>query len=506
VTRLRATVLASCLVTSISCQQPPPEPGVITVAIYTSPNNLDPRYGTDAVSARAHQLLFNNLVNLDDKMLLVPGLASSWDTSDYRTYRFTLRQGVRFHDGRELTAKDVVYTYENILDPESGSPWRGAFQLVRSVKALDPYTVEFVLREATGSFLVNLVAVRIVPSGAGRELRERPVGTGPYQFVRYLVDDRLELKAFPEYFEGLPRNRGVVLKVVPDDIMRALELRKHTADLVVNDMAPDMAYQLQKEGMQLHRFTGSNYQYLGFNMRDPILQDVRVRHAIGYAIDRPAIVEYLRRGLATPAVSLISPASWAFEPNVFDFTYDPENARRLLDEAGHRDPDESGPLPRLTLSLKVSNTEFNRLQSSVIQQNLRDVGIDLDVRTYEFATLYADILKGNFQMYTLQWAAGAAADPDILRRVFHSQQVPPAGFNRGHLKDELLDRLIDEATLATTIEQRRALYGKVQQRVAELAPYISLWYETNIAIADPEIRGVHLTPQSDFSFLRNVSR
>ena len=160
----------------------------------------------------------------------------------------------------------------------------------------------------------------------------------------------------------------------------------------------------------------------------------------------------------------------------------------------------------MTLSLKVSNTEFNRLQSSVIQQNLRDVGIDLDLRTYEFATLYADILKGNFQMYTLQWAGGAAADPDILRRVFHSTQVPPAGFNRGHLKDELLDRLLDEATLATTTDQRRAMYGRVQQRVAELAPYISLWYETNIAIAAPQIRGVHLTPQSDFSFLRNVSR
>jgi peptide/nickel transport system substrate-binding protein len=502
----RPLFLGLFLLIAPACHQPPPEPGIITVAIYTSPNNLDPRYGTDAVSARAHQLLFNNLVNLDDKMLVVPGLASRWDTQDYRTYRFALRRGVRFHDGHELTARDVVYTFKYILDPKSSSPLRGAFQLVESVTAIDPYTVEFVLKDATGSFMVNLVAVRIVPDGAGRDLREHPVGTGPYQFVRYLVDDRLELKAFPDYFEGLPRNRGVVLKVVPDDIMRALELRKHTADLVVNDMAPDMAYQLQKEGMQLHRFPGSNYQYLGFNMRDPILQDVRVRHAIGYAIDRLAIVTYLRRGLATPAISLISPANWAFEPNVFDFTYDPDQARRLLDEAGYRDPDLGGPRPRFTLSLKVSNTEFNRLQSAVIQQNLREVGIDLDLRTYEFATLYADIIKGNFQMYTLQWAAGASADPDILRRVFHSQQVPPAGFNRGHLKDELLDRLIDEATLATTIEERRVLYGRVQQRIAELAPYISLWYETNIAIADPKIQGVHLTPQGDFGFLRNVSR
>jgi peptide/nickel transport system substrate-binding protein len=506
--RIRARALALTL-TALSwtaCSQPPEEPGVVTVAIYTSPNNFDPRYGTDSISSRTHQLIFSTLVNLDERMRAEPALASRWETSDYKSYRFYLREGVRFHDGHELTARDVVHTFRSILDPVAGSPLRGGFQLVESVTAVDPYTVDFVLKEPTGSFLVNLVSARIVPDGAGRELRDRPIGTGPYQFVSYAVDDRVMLRAFPDYFGGLPRNRGVVLKIVPDDIMRALELRKRTADLVVNDMAPDMAYQLEKEGLQLTRFPGSNYQYLGFNMRDPILKDVRVRHAIGYAIDRPSIVEYLRRGLATPAVGLIPPASWAFEPGVFDFTYDPGEAKRLLDEAGYRDPDGDGPLPRLTLSLKVSNTEFNRLQSAVIQENLRDVGIALDLRTHEFATLYADILEGNFQMYTLQWAGGAAADPDILRRVFHSQQVPPAGFNRGHLKDDLLDQLLDEATRATEMDERRALYGKVQRRVAELAPYISLWYETNIAIARPEIRGVHITPQTDFAFLRNVSR
>ena len=145
-----------------------------------------------------------------------------------------------------------------------------------------------------------------MPAGAGRELRDHPIGTGPYQFVRYAVDDRLELRAFRDYFDGLPRNRGIVLKVVPDDIMRALELRKRTADLVVNDIAPDMAYQLRKgRARARNALRASNYQYLGFNMRDPILQDVRVRHAIGYAIDRQSIVDYLRRGLATPAVSLL---------------------------------------------------------------------------------------------------------------------------------------------------------------------------------------------------------
>jgi peptide/nickel transport system substrate-binding protein len=156
--------------------------------------------------------------------------------------------------------------------------------------------------------------------------------------------------------------------------------------------------------------------------------------------------------------------------------------------------------------LKTSTAEFNRLQSAVIQQNLKNVGINLDIRTYEFATMYADILKGSFQMYTLQWVGGAVADPDILRRVFHSQMAPPVGFNRGHFSDPEVDRLIDEATQATSMEERRARYGKVQQRIAELAPYISLWTKTNYAIARPGVQGVRLTPTVDFSFLKNVER
>ena len=359
----------------------------------------------------------------------------------------------------------------------------------------------FTLKEPSGSFLINLVAVQIVPKGADRNFREHPVGTGPYEFVSHVPDDRIVLRAFRDYFEGLPRNRGIVLKVVPDDIMRALELRKRTVDIVINDTPPDIAYQLQKEGLQLITSPGANYQYLGFNFRDPLLKNIRIRHAIGYAIDRQAIIDHLRRGLASRAVGVLPSASWAFEPDVFDFEYDPETARELLDEAGYPDPDGNGPRARMTLSLKVSNTEFNRLQSAVIQQNLRDVGIDADVRTYEFATLYADILKGNFQMFTLQWAGGATADPDILSRIYHSRQVPPAGFNRGHVSDPELDRLIDEATRATGPDERRVRYGEVQQRAAELSPYISLWHETNSVVAQPGLTGIELTPQIDYNFL-----
>jgi peptide/nickel transport system substrate-binding protein len=321
------------------------------------------------------------------------------------------------------------------------------------------------------------------------------------------VDDQVELAANGDYFAGAPKNEGLILKIVPDDVMRGLELRKGTMDIVVNDLAPDIVYQLDGDPkLQTIRAPGVDYQYVGVNLRDPVLRDVRVRQALAYAIDRRAIVEYLRRGLAVPAVGILPPLSWAFAGDAFSFPYDPARAKTLLDEAGYRDPDGDGPATRLNLSLKVSNSEFNRLQSTVIQQDLRRIGIALDVRTYEFATLYADVLSGTFQLYTLQWTAGALADPDILKRVFHSAQVPPAGFNRGHYSNPRVDALLDEASAATDGVQRAELYREVQRVLALEVPYISLWYKTNVAVAQRSLTGVHLTPLADLLFLKDVSR
>ncbi len=474
---MKIVASAVVLLLSLSCSQPAADPSVITIAIPTSPNNLDPRFGTDENSARAHELIFNDLLRWDEQTRLVPGLAESWDTADNQTYRITLRQGVPFHDGHEMTSADVVFTFASMLDPALASPWRGALRDLESVVAVDRYTVDFILKQPSGSFLPNLV-FKIVPAGATRDLRNHPIGTGPYAFVSYAVDDRVELRAFRDYFGGLPRNNGLVMKVVPDDIMRGLELRKHTSDLIVNDLVPDMVYQLEKEGLSLAKSPGVDYQYIGFNFRDPVLRDVKVRHAIGHAINRQAIVDYLRRGLATVADTMLPPTNWAYEPDVVVLDYDPGRAKALLDEAGYPDPDGDGPRPRFSLSLKTSTVEFYRLQGAVIQQDLRQVGIEIDVRSYEFATLYADILKGNFQMYSMQWVGVALADPDILRRVFHSQQVPPGGFNRGYFNDPDVDRLIDKASQATDYETRKRLYGEVQKLIAQAAPYISLWHRT----------------------------
>ena len=504
--RSTAAFLLLTLISSGCLHRPTTDPNVLVVGITSGPNNLDPRIGTDDVSGKTAQLIFNNLMTLDENLRVTPDLAERLENPDPTTYVVIVKHGVLFHDGHELTSSDVVYTFRSLLDPAFVSPRKGAFRMVQSIERQDRYTVVFRLKEPFASFPVNLV-IPIVPDGVGAAFRDHPIGTGPYRFVRYLTDDRIELERFDGYFGGQPKNHGLVLRIVPDDIMRGLELRKGTMDVVVNDLAPDIVYQLgQDHDLQLVKAPGVDYQYIGVNTRDPILQNRLVRQAIAYAIDKEAIITHLRRGLAIPATGLLPPVSWAYAADVASYPYDPVRARQLLDKAGFHDPDGDGPEPRLHLTLKMSNVEFNRLQASVIQENLRAVGIALEVRAYEFATLYADVLNGNFQLYFLQWVGGAVADPDILRRVFHSTQVPPTGFNRGYYKNERVDYFLDLAAAAEDGPMRRRYYGAVQAIVADEQPYISLWCKTNVAVARRSLAGFHILPTADFTFLKDVAR
>src|SRR5262249_49512054 len=261
----------------------------------------------DEASQKAHQLIFNSLVRIDDSLQIVPELAASLDIEpDGVTYVARLRKGVLFHNGRELTADDVVYTFGSFLDP--GFRGRsGAYRLLASVPARDRYTVEFTLKEPFASFPVNLV-MGIVQNGSGDGNARHPIGTGPYKVAQFVQDDRLVLEPFDRYWGGKPANSGVVLKVVPDDTMRGLELRKGTVDLVVNDLAPDVIWQLRAEGhLGVASAPGTDYAYIGLNLQDPILRNLDVRKAIGYAVDRDAIVKYLRRGFGSVAVGIVPP-------------------------------------------------------------------------------------------------------------------------------------------------------------------------------------------------------
>jgi peptide/nickel transport system substrate-binding protein len=477
---------------------------LIVIATANSPTNLDPGIGLDEASQKIHQLLFSSLLKIDDSLRVVPDLATRFEATDDRTYVAEIPKGVRFHDGREMTSADVVYTFRRFLDPAFASGRKGAYPNLEAVEPVDRYTTRFRLRTPAVSFPINLV-MGIVPEGTGPDAARHPIGSGPYTLSEFVPDDHVTLSAFSNYYGGRPSNGALLFRTVPDETMRGLELRKGSVDLVINDLSPDLVAGLQHDGrLKVVTAPGTDYAYLGFNLRDPALADVRVRQAIGYAIDQQGIVKYLRHGLARPATGIVPPMSWAYASDVFQFTHDPEKAKALLDEAGYRDPDGDGSHVRMHLTLKTSTDERYRLQAAVIQEDLRKVGIALDVRSSEFATLMADVIKGNVQLYTLQFVG--VTDPDMLRRTFLSTQAPPDGFNRGHYRNPEVDRLIDAATSASDENVRREDYQQAQRVIASDAPVISLWYKTNIAVAQPDLDGVALTPTADFTFLQHVSK
>ena len=281
------------LAVSACIHRPVDNPNIIVMGVTSGPNNLDPRIASDDTSQKLGQLIFSSLMTLDEHLRAVPQLAERIENPDPLTWVITVRRGVKFHDGHELTSADVRYTFRSLLAPGFISPLKGAYRMVRSVDARDRYTVVFNLNEPFATFPGNLVVPPIAPDGAGPSFRDHPIGTGPYKFVSHAVDDRLELAAFDDYYGGRPRNDGLVFRFVPDDIMRGLELRKGTMDLVVNDIAPDIVHQLERQpSLQTVQSPGTDYQYIGVNLRDPILRDVRVRQALAYAVDYDAIIEY----------------------------------------------------------------------------------------------------------------------------------------------------------------------------------------------------------------------
>ncbi|MGC2268130.1 MAG: ABC transporter substrate-binding protein, partial [Candidatus Acidiferrales bacterium] len=373
----------------------------VNFLIEAAPTNLDPRIGADGYSEHIDGLIFSSLVGHDEKMKVVPDLAESWDTPDPVTYVFHLRHGVKFHDGRPLTSADVKYTFDSILSGAIKTPKRGSFKLVRSVEARDDATVVFHLTEPYASMLWDLTApaIGIVPRGAGAEMSRHPIGTGPFRFVSATTDEEVVLARNDDYFGGAPKIASLHLRIVPDALVRALELRKGSADATINSLTPDMAVTLAKEhGLVAEQQPGTMLAYLAFNFDDPILAKRDVRQALAYATDRATIIKYLLRGQARPASSLLPPSHWAFEPNVQQYDYDPARAEQLLDAAGY--PRGAGGV-RMHLTLKTSTDESTRLLSEAIADQWKRVGVALQLRPMEFATFYSDVTRGSFQIYSL---------------------------------------------------------------------------------------------------------
>ncbi len=487
-----------------ACSSSRPEGDAIVVAIANSPVNLDPRVGADEASQKAHQLLYSTLVKIDKDLSVVPDLAETFERVDPITYVATLRHGVLFHNGRELTSDDVVYTFRSLLDPAFRGRTGAYRQQLAAVVAKDRYTVEFKLTKPFGSFPINLV-MGIVQAGSGDANARSPIGTGPYRMKTFVQDDRLVLEPFDGYYGERARNSGVVLKVVPDDTMRGLELRKGTVDLVVNDLAPDIVWELRTEGrLGVATAEGTDYAYMGLNQQDPVLAE-RNRQARHRLCDR------------SPGDRQISAS------------------RVGAGGSGHRAAHVVGVRARgirfhLRSGAGKAVARRGRLRGSRRRRAvaaIRPLAQDVDLRGLSGAgrrdsarsrarrhpcrrqvERAADAVRGRAarQLSALHAAMGRRHRSGHAAPRLSLEQVPPAGLNRVHYINPEVDRLIDDAAVAVDEEARGVLYKRAQQLIAEDVPYVSLWYKTNVAVFQPEITGVRLSPIADFTFLKDLSR
>lgn len=475
----------------------------------------------DAASERVRVLMFNSLVRKNEKFDYVPELASNFQRSeDDLTYTFTLHDGVKFHDGRQVTSADAKYTLDTLLTSnfgKSASFFEGSGAnkqpYVKSVEAPDPLTLILRLsRPGLGDkILANFVTVGIIPKDSAATQKDHPLGSGPFKFVRYDPSQQvLDLVANKDYWEGAPHIDTLRVRVISDANALQAELRSGRVDLapLPTNLSPDAFVSLGKDpNLQVKQFSGSNLNLLTFNTQSAPLDNVSVRQAIAYAIDRESIIRELLLGQAKIAHSILPEESWAYTPGV-KYSYDPEKARKLLDEAGFRASGGEGMRFPKPVVFKISSSSVAaREYAGVIQNYLKQVGIPVSIETAELNTLRDQLRLGQFQITYGQWVGGNQ-DPIFYQDLFATSEIPTqdrASRNRSRYSNKELDTILNEATSTSDHEKALRLYARAQDIVSRDVPVLPLWYQANMVVAKKSVGNIQVDGSGDWGFVRKLT-
>ena len=476
----------------------------------------------DAASERVRTLMFNTLVKKDEKFDYVGELASDIKRSDDGlTYTFNLRDGVKFHDGRVLSSADVKYTLDLVFSSnfaKSASFYEGAgadkHSLIKSVEAPDGRTIVITLIKPWVGLLSNLVAIAIIAQGSYESQKTHPVGTGPFKFINYDETQSVcDVEAFPEYWEGASKLQSVRVRVLSEMNALQAELQSGRLDIapMPTSLTPDAIRRLEQDpNLQVKAFPGSNVALLTINTSSAPMDNVKVRQAVAYAIDRESLLNKLVLGLGKIAHSIIPEESWAYSAG-HTYSFDPAKAKQLLDEAGFRDPDGDGPRLRFDkpLIFKLSGSSLaGRQYAGVIQNNLKQVGIPMEIQTQEQNAFFDDLRRGNFQIAYSQWVGGNQ-DPIFYKDLFATSEIPTEtrpSRNRSRYSNKDLDALLDQAVNTFDRQKGKDLYTKIQEIVSRDVPVFPLWYQSNVVIARKNVQNINVNASGDWGFIRNLSR
>jgi peptide/nickel transport system substrate-binding protein len=480
--------------------------GTLRAGLDVDADTLDPRLYKNTSGGRIKELAFNGLVAINPDYTPVPDLAEKWDNPDDKTWVFHLRQGVKFHDGSNLTATDVKYTYESVLDPSFNSPLRSFYLSVDKVDATDPTTVTFTLKEPFAPFL-SYMDLGIVPQASGTkpDFGTKPVGTGPFKVDTWNTGDSIDLSAFDGFYAGRANLDRVRVKVVPDNSARVVALESGDLDFVQSPLSPqDVAREQSAAKLKVDRTPAAGYTYINLNTADPILSDKMVRQALSHLVNKQQIIDTIYKGIGKPANGPIVPGMWAYSEDIPSYDYSPDKAKQLLDDAGWKagaDGIRAKDGQKLSLVVRTHSEDPDRKQLiQVLQSEFQNVGIDATTNTVEFPAFFQDVQDGKYQVGVIGWLN--LSDPD---RATFRQFTTDGSANYGKYHNDQVDSLLKQARVTLDQSQAKSLYTNAVKLIVDDAPYIFVQYQEYIAMYTPKLQAYTINPVANWLSFKTVS-
>jgi peptide/nickel transport system substrate-binding protein len=470
---------------------------VLRAGLDVDAGTMDPRLARDTSAARMQELVFSGLVDLDANLVPQPDLAVSWEFTSPTTLVVRLREGVTFHDGSPFTGEDVAYTYTTLVSEALAAPRRALYTPISAVNVLGDHEVEFVLSQPYAPILQYMdmgIVSKAAAEASGADFGAQPVGTGPFRLVSWDRGDRIRLAAFDDYHRGRPAIDEIVISVIPDNNVRLIGLESGDLHFIHSPVPPQDLERLDADpSVTVERTTALGYTYLNLNLRNPKLQDVRVRQALAHLTDRDTISEVIFYGMDTPGESFLLPNTYFYTPDVNTYAFDPERAAQLLTEAGWVDSNGDGIRDRngerLSFEL-TTNVDPNRQQIlEFLQGEWAQVGIDVSVRVYEWPSFIGDVIAGNHEIALIGWLL--LTDPD---RATFQQFRTGGGSNYGAYSNARVDELLDAGRAETDPAARKEIYTEVANVVTEEAPYIFVLYQGYVVMHTPALSGFVVHP------------
>lgn len=475
---------------------------------------------SDSASNDIMGMIFETLVASDFNGQPIPGLATSW-TFDKKnlTYTFKLRKGVKWHDGKPFTAKDVKVTFDMYTDPDSLNTYKADYQSIESVTIVDDYTVKFKLKENNVFFLTGgpanvgaILPAHHFPNGVkdynanNSKFGRHPIGTGPFKFKEWKSDERVVLVANKDWWQGRPYMDEVVTRILPDANVEALNLIKGDVDFVEALNARTLSQVAKDKDLKTVTYDYGRFDYVGWNNYNPIFKDKRVRQAINYALNRQAIVSQIFLGKAYLGTGPMHPKLPQENKNVKPYPYDLKKAAQLLDEAGwKKGPDgiRAKDGKKLELEVTYNNGNTNRQKiAQVLAADLKKIGVKATVRGYEWSLYLDKYLKGELDLFVLAWGGYNGATLEHYG-FFHSSAIPDlekgtTGNNRMRVNYPKVDKILEDYLTEEDVNKRNKLYQELHAFLAEEAVAAFTHHPKITAGMDKNLMGVKISMASPY--------